>query len=92
MERERSTSQDKFWMVWVAGKSSCTRMHTTLEGAHAEARRLRALPVLEGRAVYILAPIEQIAGRRVITLKPKPSKCEIEPDPQLASIGGARQS
>lgn len=71
-------------MLWVAGCGAPAKMHATLEGAHTEAKRLRALPDLKGRAVYILAPIEQIAGRRIITIAPKPHKCQIEP----ATAGG----
>lgn len=66
-------------MVWVASKGRPTVMHLTLEAASAEARRLRA-KFTDGRAVYILAPVAEIPGRRILTLTRKPQRAVLEPE------------
>lgn len=67
--------EQKFWMVWVAGKSTPKRMHPTLESAITEAKRLRMETT--GREVYVLAPVHIIPGRKLITLKSSASSCKV---------------
>lgn len=68
--------EPKFWMIWVAGTNVPKRMHTTLESAIIEAKRLRAIGA--GREVYVLEPVHLIPGRKLITLKSSAGSCKVE--------------
>ena len=45
---------EKFWMVWIKGKSGPTHQHFTADEARLEAERLLRLPENQGRKAFIL--------------------------------------
>ncbi len=51
---KEETMSEKFWMLYIEGRSSPTFKHGTIGDAHVEADRLARLPDNRGRKVYIL--------------------------------------
>jgi hypothetical protein len=63
------TEHIDFWMLWVPGRGAPKKQHATIEGARAAAAAYKANGGT--RQCFILAPVEVIPGRRLISLARK---------------------
>lgn len=60
------TEHIDFWMLWVPGNGAPKKQHPTIESARAAAAAYKANGGT--RQCFILAPVEVIPGRRLISL------------------------
>lgn len=60
---------EKFYMIWVAGKGVPKIVHDSIDGARDAARHYKSLGGT--REVHILAPVETLPGRKLLTIKPR---------------------
>lgn len=87
------TKHEPFWMLWVPGKGAPKKQHPTIEAAKAAAAAYKA----QGgtRQCFILAPVEVIPGRRLISLKGKgkvePKQAQSTTDDDLAQSENNRR-